>query len=356
MTVESYRASGVSQGASFLDLAFLWALADFVSGSSSWEIIDSWASTDYQVPATENDIYGRYKGDPIADAQWADWDDIGQGAGIVIQQSNPRNGYPAMQIVVQVAGNSTLGYISGHTYRCDYFVTADTSYNATSFRIGTQGDWDLDDTRPDFANTDKSSDTYKNSFGHQGSGDDVRVFLSADDDWIVPALLNDTDKYFLSVWWFGQYNAKTAEQDPVDKPAYAMMTTHTLGGSWFTPTSNTSGSLVQEVPSDDRYIVALDENGIFQEWTVAVNTGLYSFISGSTQPNVFDADIGIDVFEILVRGRSLYDGYDNRLIGTLNGVYAAMRLGRAAGFDGDGYLCLGEGYGVVVEWDGTTIV
>jgi hypothetical protein len=359
MTVEAYRASAFNQaaGSQFLNGGMLWYLADFISSSSSWNIIDSWAATTYQAPATENIISGRYKGDPIADVQWTVIGDIAHGAGIVIEQANPRDGYPPLQIVIQVGANSTLGYISGHTYRADWFVDNDSQFLASTFRIGTQGDWDFDDDRPDFADTAKSSDTYKHDWGHLGAGQDIRMYFAADDDWLLPTSSNEDSKDFQNCMWFGQYNPKTDGQDTVANPAYGILAYNKSLPSGISPDGDGLTAILTAAPSNNtHYFGALDENGDFQEWEYAANSGLEGFLDGSSQPNEYEPGVTVDLFEIIIRGRGTGAGFDDRLIGSLRGVYAGWRLGNGAKFDSDTYICYGAYYGLISEWDGSTAV
>ena len=356
MTVESYRASALQDTTTWLEVGAVWDIANFISGCSSWDIIDSWRSTTYVAPTSENTIFGRYKGDPIADAQWTGAANIGHGCGIVIEQANPRSGYPPLQIVWQAGGSNSLGYISGHSYRHDRYVSGVTSFQGSCWRIGTQGDWDLNDLRPDFADTKKASDTFKQDFDNHGSSSICRMYASADDDWLTLIQSRDDLKIFKNMIWFGQYTTKRPTQESVVNPAYGIFVTNASGSYILDPSGNGSGDFLNEVAVSYQLFGCLDENGVFQEWGCHINPGLKDWLfNRSTQPNEFDSVVGVDLYEILVRGLTTY-GPDTRLIGSLRGVYAAMRLGMGATFNNRQHMCLGHGYGVVVEWDGSTVV
>jgi hypothetical protein len=356
MTGESARGATINNGhPTWMDGGALYYFAVFISGSSSWRIIDSWSGTIYNAPPTENTILGRYVGDPIGDAIWADWTAVGHGGGIVIEQKNPRPGYPPLQHVWQFGGSSTLGYISGHTYRDDNFVTPRGTFRSSTWRIGMVGGWDFDATRPDFADPTKASDTCYNSWANFGGGSNYRTYYSADDDWICVFEANDTNKDFFHMSWFGQYNVKNPTQESIAAPAYGMLC-DTISSA-ISPDGYDGGKLLCEVPYANQMFQALDENGVAREWSYQVNPGLNHFLDfGSTNPTEFDPTVGIDLYEIVIRGRASFSGYDDRLIGSLRGIYAATRIGNGGAFDSAAFLCLGSEYGVIVEWDGSTAV
>jgi hypothetical protein len=263
--------------------------------------------------------------------------------------ANPRSGYPAMQVVFQYS-ISAFAPVSGDSYRHD-----NSSQDFLALRIGTQGDWDTETVPPDFTDPTKAGDYLASGWYHYGSGNDSRAYFSADDDWLILTLLNAVTKEWNSILWLGQYNAKSTGQDTIANPAYAIMS----DGNYFKldpdgfPTFN---GFLQEVPSANSWISCLDELGIMREWPFHVTPGMAEFIqSESTQPNEFDPTVAIDLFEIVVRGRGTLGGHDDRLIGSVRGAYATSRLGVGAQFNGGTHLCLGAGYGVVIEWDGTAV-
>jgi hypothetical protein len=353
MTVEAYRAASILTSGEY-DRDNLYYLASFVSGSSSWEIIDSWKGVTYVSYPSPNTISGRYKGDPITGTEWTAPTDLSDGAGMVIQQQNPRQGYPAMQICFQTGSSWLVACVSGHSYRWDWYQTT-LSKTGTFMRVGTQGDWDLDDTEPDFVS--KFSDMYFHGFNNQGSGDNFRSYFVADDDWLVIINSNDTDKDFFNMAWMGQYTAKSSGQDTVANPAYGILADNL--GQYIEPDGGktASNAFLKEGYSAGEMFGCLDEGGVWREWQYHCAPGLYDFLDDSTQPNEFDSSITIDLFEVVIRGVvGTGTGYDNRLIGSLRGVYAAWRLGNGAAFNSKQYMCLGSGYGVVVEWDGSTVV
>lgn len=352
MTVESHRVPTALSGGDY-DQMNLYYFAVFISSSTSWEIIDSWTETIYIVSPSENGILGRYKGDPIADLQWLLPADILDGGGIVIQQKNPRSGYPAMQVCIQAGDTGSFACVSGHSYRADEGHGTYPSIRGTIFRVGTQADWDLDDARPDFQT--KASDTYYHAFNNMG-GPTTRMYFSADDDWILFIQSNDVTKDFTNVLWFGQYNSKTPGQDTIEQPAYGILCDNNGGILSSDGGDLANDQFLGEHPVNKQLFGALDESGVWRDWSFMVNPGCEHFLRDATQPNEFDATVGIDLFEVVVRGRGTFTGHDDRLIGSLRGVYAAMRLGNGAPFDGSQYMCLGGGYGVVVEWDGSTVV
>jgi hypothetical protein len=354
MTVEAFRAATVT-GSSH-DQDNLYDFATFISASASWRIIDSWKGTTYQAPANPNLISGRYKGDPIADVQWTTRSDVLDGGGIVIEQKNPRPGYPPMQISIQAADVSSFGCVSGHNYRHDRANRA-LSLRGTVYRVGTQGDWDLDDNEPDFVT--KASDTYYHGWHNHGAGGTFRHYFAADDDWIIWFENNDGNKDFFNVAWMGQFNAKSPSQDTVANPAYGILAD--ANGGNMSPDTDATGTFLQGATSAYQLFGALDEGGVWRDWEYLANPGLSEFMFyGSTQGNEFDSTPGIDLMEILIRGRGTgtppYQGHDDRLIGSLRGMYAGMRLGNGAQFNGGAHMCLGDWYGVIIEWDGTTNV
>ena len=354
MTVQSHRASTTFELApNGQNSGYLWFLANFISGSSSWRIIDSWKSTTYRAPPLENTIGGRYKGDPIADAQWLTWNDVANGAGIVIEMKNPRSGYPAMQVVIQQCYSTSLGYISGHTYRDDHFVTPNFFYNGTCFRVGTQGDWDLDNTRPDFADTTKSSNSSKHSWWDGGAAVGVRAHCVTDDDWLVLLCQREDLKDFTNILWLGQYTPKSAAQESVANPCYGILCN--TDGTFIRPAMPLGGSanyFLKNLAQASERFGCLDESGIWREWSYHCNPAMDEFLMAQTQPNEFDSVVGVDLFEIIVRGvTGIGPGPDNRIIGSLRGAYWGNGLGTGAKFDSGNYLCTGPGYNVVLEWD-----
>jgi hypothetical protein len=356
MTVESEYT--IQTSTSSYDRHSLYLFAVFVSGSSSWEIIDSWESVTHN--GGDNVITGRYKGDPIADTQWTVWSDLGNGGGIVIQQKNPRAGYPPMQVVMQASEASTLGIVSGSGY----------SWNGTSnargnfVRVGTQGDWNADAVPPDFDAPTKASDVRQQNFNNFGGGGFVsRMAFSMDDDWVVWVESNDKAdaKDFITMWWFGQYNPKTPGQESVASPAYALVSTNGSGLMLSPDADGWTGQFLKHYTTTATELIGcLDENGVWKDWSYSANPGLSDFLGAHTQPNEFDADVGdaqlgIDLYEVVIRGTDeVGPGPDDRLIGSLRGVYAGNRLGNGAFIDGGVFFCLGIGYGVIIEWDGTT--
>lgn len=351
MAVEGYRApftASATVGATDDHEANLFWLASFLSASASWDIIDSWTSTTYNAP--DHTINGRYKGDPIADAQpaWADPSTLGNGWGFVVEMANPVGGRPPMQICFQWS-RSNFAPVSGDSYDWDA-----SNNDGWFYRFGTQGDWDTEATPPDFTDTGKASNILYSGWYHYGSGADNRLYCSADDGWLDVTLANADVKEWTSVMWFGRYNAKSTAQDTIANPAYAMVTNN--NGQRLDPDAFGGGSFLVETPFTNQRIVCLDEQGVMRDWPYVVTPGLGNFLQwGSTVPNEFDTALSVDLYEVLVKARQTFGGYDDRLIGSLPGIYAASRLGPGAQFDGGNYLCLGTGYGVVIEWDGTAI-
>jgi hypothetical protein len=362
MTVESYRGAVLLDSAPlWRDFGVLWYLANFVSASSSWEIIDSWRGCTYNVPPSENTIIGRYQGDPIPVAaglnQWTSWSVLTHGAGIVIQQKNPRPGYPPMQVVHQVCGSAAFACVSGHSYRDDYYQQAISTFRGSAWRVGTQADWDFDSVRPDFADTTKASDTCEHTFDNHGGSSNYRIYFSADDDWLTVIESDDVSKRFFNMMWFGQYNVKNPAQESPSNPAYGILCD--INGGFLTAYGGTTGfdTFLGEAAAANEVFGCLDENGVWREWEYIVNPGLNDFLNDSTQPNEFDPSVGVDLFEVVVRGKvGSGPGYDERLIGSLNGVFAASCVGAGAHINNKTHLCLAETYGVIVEWDGSTSV
>ena len=357
MTVESYRSSVPFTGApNGHNSGAVWFLANFISGSSSWKIIDSWKTCTYQAPPAQNTIGFRYKGDPIAHGDWATWADVGTGGGFVAEMQNPRSGYPPMQIVIQQAGApGTLGCISGHSYKHDNFVTPSAWFGGIAFRVGTQGDWDFDNTRPDFADPTKASNTKKQSWSDFGAGSSADLLLVADDDWLV-MMIHRLDLHELSsmIWW-GQYNAKSAAQESVSNPCYAIVSDTDGDSSPLRPALVLDGTFnyfLKNTPSAYEQMGCLDENGVWQDWAYQCNPAMDEFLMGYTQPNEFDSSVGVDLFEILVRGiKAVGPGPDDRIIGSLRGIYWGYGLGTGAKFDSGNYMCTGPAFCVITEWD-----
>jgi hypothetical protein len=354
MTVESRCApNNIAAGNSY-DCSALFDLAGLISGCNAWKIVDSWSVCYYNTPPTENNIpdIDRYKGDPITGNKWITQSDVDNGAGIVIEQVNPRTGYPPLQIVWQAGSSGTMPCASGHAYRHD----GEILFNSSIIRIGTQGDWNYADGLPDFDDPTKASDTYEHAWNRFGGSNSQRMYISMDDDWIVPFQADYTLKDFNNLIWIGQYNVKNSAQESISNPAYGILTSNHNANSRLTPdgTLINPPSFLIESSIASHLFGALDENGVFRDWDYMCNPGMEFFLNGTTQPNEFDSTVNIDLMEILVKGRGTFIGHDDRLIGSLRGVYAAMRLGNGAMFDSSKYLCLGDGYGVVVEWDGST--
>jgi hypothetical protein len=350
MTVESYRAPQTNQstpGAANDHEATLWHLLNFLSGSASWNIVDSWTETQYNAP--NHTILGRYKGDPIADAQGWSPGTLNNGWGFVAEMASPVGGRPAMQIVFQYS-ISNFAPVSGDSYDHD-----GTASDGLFIRTGTQGDWDTETVPPDFTDPTKATDIQWSGWYHYGSGNDNRAYFSADDDWLILTLLNAISKEWNSIMWLGRYNAKSASQDTIASPAYAMVTEN--NGQRLDPDGFSGAQIfLTEALFSGSRILALDELGVMRDWPYHVTPGMGEFIEGgSTEPNEFDPTVGIDLHEVLVRGRGTLGGHDDRTIGSLTGVYAASRLGVGALFNGGAHLCLGSGYGCVIEWDGTAV-
>jgi hypothetical protein len=349
MAVEVYRAAETwnTGGWVWWSTGCFWYFAQAISGSSSWRIIDS-----YMAAATPG--AGRYKGDPIADGEWAsnDASDPSHNDWIVVEQINPRTGFPRMQFKMQCCGSAAYADASGSG--AGYKWEGTGNFRAFTIRFSPIGGWDLEDTNPDFATPAKASDNRGIGWYHFGSGNDGRWFWVMDDDYILGLGWNIVTQVWMHVaFWIGDYNPKAAEQDTIAQPARAIVSDDAL--TVVNPEGVLAGSFCIEQASSGMPCGCLDENGVWQDWPYSCGP-MEDFLPGGTQTNEFDDTLGIDLMEIPIRlhAGGTPSGPDHRLMGSLRHVFRGYGIGMGARFDSKGFMCCALDYGLITEWDGST--
>ena len=346
MAIEVYRANELWDSfTGAWNHGALFHIAKGVSGSSSWEVIDSYSSL-----STPN----RFKGDPIDNGSWTDADtDVGtDDSWIVIQQKNPRTGYPAMQMKIQ-GSTATYNDVSGAGYKWE----GTFQFNALALRWSPKGGWDLADVTPDFGTPTECSDNRRVAWDGLGSGHDGRWFLVMDDDFIfaIGRKVTGGDYWLQVAFYIADYNPKSTTQDTITNPARLIISRDTTGQ--FDPSGSDATAFATEAQNINNPVGILDENGLYAEWPYSCSL-MESFVAPESQPNEFDSNVAVDMMEILIKGHTggTPAGPDTRIIGSLKHIFRGYCLGDGALFDSKQWMCGGADWAIIFPWDGSTAV
>lgn len=220
----------------------------------------------------------------------------------------------------------------------------------------------------DFAKPRAAGDNNQFSMIHDGSGNNGRWRFVCDDDFFIVLTYNVTQNFWFGVpFYLGAYNAKSAAQDTVAAPANMMMCGDKVDAVH--PYGSSSDTFLRATNNDsDHLIGCLDENGEYQEWPwVMAPTGSSGgqYHAPESQPNEWDATLGLDFIEILVSGvtnaymsgTSNGSAPDKRVIGSLKHVWSVFGLGSAGFVSSKSYLTLGANQlCIAVPWDGASTI
>jgi hypothetical protein len=224
------------------------------------------------------------------------------------------------------------------------------------------GSWSF---KVDFAVPVEAGDNNKFSGIHDGSGNNGRWRFIMDDDFFLIITYNVTNPAWFSIpLYVAEYAPKTAGQDTIANPAHLMMCADE--GSRVNPAGTGLSTFFRmaTLSGVNQLVGCLDENAEYQEWPWTFPY-LFSTSSGffvpESQPNEWDASLGIDLLELVVSGNSDLSGNgsapDKRIIGSLKHLWMCWGLGLAGFVDSKNYLTLGGNVlCVCVPWDGVSSI
>lgn len=347
-------------------------LAQFLSASPDFEIIDSYSSHWWSNYPTTPPVYSgrRYKGDPMLQPPpgdpaergslpvWSNVSDVGElGDWIVVEcQSSIHAGLgvtlPKWQC--KIAWN-------GGSYAYDVSDPGDTIYGGTSYwqrairsRFCPWGGWDLADSLPDFKPSGRpfpaSGNNHGWALGHGGSSNDTRWYCVVDSGYLLTFSRRNQGAF--DIMGLGCY---IGDMRPTISGRMPNPRVHIASGDF-------SVKYMQGVENNDACAESSYGSGIpiefpdhNEDWVSASSyrlpTGWFCMEGGRGQPNSHSASLEIDTFPFMPAPLT---GDDKQRVWF---DVPAIRKGRCVGntlFGNKQRVSTGEGYGLILPWDGST--
>jgi len=328
MAIEIVRNTFTNITGNFWPEHHLFNLASMMSLLTNVEIIDSWGVD-----------HGQYIGDPIADAEWTAYTDIGDQGYFVIQPTNPTYS-PTWQAIFHHA-NRYYGFDdpSGNDYGNE-----GTAWR-NLIRFAPEGGWNT--TSKDFATPSRASQNRYPGGALNPSARTNTFYIHCDEDTLIlQSRYADRAWEFYSVLaYLGDY---TRRSDSQTNPRCFICKD---GGAYMSPAyqCTTAGNFVPESGFETDGIGFLDESNTYRHCSYTTKNG-DKIISPLTQPTTHGAIPKVDIYPVQIKPTSAWDGYlgDLRLVGKTFGPGPGYR------FDLNRWISTYENYGCSFGWDGSS--